>query len=102
MKVKKIILLLLLMVSISYFILYSSGTGYPYYMPMMYRAYPNNLGYLDLIFIWLGLSSFVLLFIEFIPKAMKKESKALQIINYRLSNGEINIDEYNKLKKEII
>lgn len=101
MKAKRIILIVIFMVSVSYFILYSSGTGYPYYMPMMYHSYPNDLGYVDLIFLWLGLSSFVLLVIDFIPKAVNRESRAINALNERLSNGELSIEEYKKIKKEI-
>ena len=89
------------MVSISYFILYNSGSQYPYYMPMMYHSYPSNLGYVDLIFLWLGLSSFVLLVIDFVPKAAKRESKAVEILNTRLSTGELSVEEYKKIKKEL-
>jgi len=101
MKVKRIVLLMLFMVSVSYFLLYSTGTGYPYYMPMMYRAYPSNLGYVDLIFLWVGLSSFVLLVIDFVPKAGTRNSKSLEILNDRLSSGELSVVEYKIIKKEI-
>ncbi len=101
MKIKRMILLLVFMVSISYFLLYRTGTSYPYYMPMMYRAYPSNLGYVDLIFLWLGLSSFVLLVIDIMPKTIRRETKAVTILNERFSNGEVNIEEYKKIKKEI-
>ena len=101
LKVKRIILLILFIVSVSYFLLYSTGTGYPYYMPMMYHAYPSNLGYVDLIFLWVGLSSFVLLVIDFVPKAGSRNSKVLDILNNRLISGELDIVEYNKIKKEI-
>lgn len=101
MKAKRIVLLVVFMVSVSYFLLSSSGTGYPYYMPMMYHAYSNSLGYVDLIFLWLGLSSFVLLVIDFIPKAVKKEPHALYVLNERLSRGDMSVEDYKKIKKEI-
>ena len=101
LKTKRIILIVLLMVSISYFLIYSSRTEYSYYMPMMYHAYPSNWNYVDLIFLWLGLSSFVLLVIDLAPKVRYRDSKAINQLNSRLSNGELSIEEYKIIKKEI-
>lgn len=101
MKTKRIILIVLLIVSCSYFLIYSSRTQFSHYMPMMQHAYPSNWNYLDLFFLWLGLSSFVLLVIDLVPKVMNRDLKAINLLNSRLSNGELSIEEYKIIKKEI-
>ncbi|QVK19068.1 hypothetical protein KHQ81_05020 [Mycoplasmatota bacterium] len=102
MKGKKIIFFCILLVSVSYligsFIICGFNT-----MPIMYHHYyrktfnywylPNN------IFIWLGLVSIIILLI--LSSYSKKERKALEILEKRLSTGEISIEEFKEISKEL-
>ena len=102
MKLKNIVLTVLLLGSLSYYFVFTPLTNGYYGMPMMYNHYPSDLGLLDLIVLWVGLSAFVLIGLEFFSKLAKTGNKALEILNMRLSRGEITIEEYKNFKNEII
>ena len=102
MKVKNIVLLSLFFGSLSYYFVYTPLTSGYYGMPMMYNHYQSDLGFVDLIVLWIGLSSFTLLVLEGFSKIAKTNNKAIDIINMRLSKGEITIEEYKEFKQEIV
>ena len=101
MKLKNIILLVLFIASLSYYFVFTSLTSNYYGMPMMYSHYPSDLGLLDLIVIWIGLSTFALLVLELFTNITKTNNLAIDILNMRLSKGEITIEEYKKYKNEL-
>lgn len=102
MKFKNIVLLILFIGSLSYYFIFTPLTSGYYGMPMMYNHYPSDLGLVDLIVLWVGLSSFTLLALELFTKVLKQNNRAIDIINMRLSKGEITIEEYKKSKQEIL
>ena len=102
MKLKNIVLLVLFIGSLSYYFIFTPLTSGYYGMPMMYSHYNSDLGMVDLIVLWIGLSTFVLLILELFTKISKTSNKAMDIINMRLSRGEITIEEYKEFKNEII
>ena len=102
MKVKNIILLTLFFGSLSYYFVFTPLTSGYYGMPMMYSRYQSDLGFVDLIVLWIGLSSFALLVLEGFSKLAKTNNRAMDIINTRLSRGEISIEEYKEFKQEIL
>lgn len=102
MKVKNIVLLVLLIGSLSYYFVFTPLSSSYYGMPMMYNHYPSDLGLLDLIVVWIGLSTFALLGFELFTKITKTNNRAIDILNVRLSKGEITIEEYKKYKDELM
>lgn len=102
MKLKNIGLIVLLLGSLSYYFVFTPLTSGYYGMPMMYSHYPSDLGLLDLIVIWIGLSTFALLAFELFTKVTISNNRAIDIINMRLSKGEITIEEYKKYKNELM
>lgn len=98
MKVKHIVLIIIILGAVGYLIGSRAYSGY-YYMPMMYNYnYPEVTGdynYFRSIALFVAIVAAIILFL--ISFKFPRSNTALEILENRLSKGEINIEEFKRL-----
>ncbi|MFK5883933.1 MAG: hypothetical protein QM489_06270 [Candidatus Izemoplasma sp.] len=100
MKKKNILMVLIILGILVYFSFNRVYSDDYYHMSMMGYYGNDSFGYIDLGLIWIGISVFVVLLLTNLPKP--KVNKAQSILDYRLSKGELSIEEYNEIKSKML
>lgn len=106
MKNKNTIFYVLLLMSIGYLLYSYTFVDYRYGMMMdhHYDYYGSRLvanNFVDSIFVFIAYSLITLSLIVILPKKWKSSKNTFIILDTRLSKGEISIDEYRLIKKEL-
>ena len=105
MKAKKVLFYFLIFVSVGYlsydFLFLGFGYGMMYHHFDYYDDYSSFDLYLRMA---LSVTAYILIFISvynLLKRSVKSKHNYLKILNQRLSNGEISIDEYKRIKETI-
>ncbi len=98
MKLKNIVLLVLVIIVLGYFYIFTPLTTDYFGLPFMNNS--RDITVSDLIFLWIGIASFTMLLFDIISNLIYHNDDSIRDLNNRLSNGEITTQEYKELKKD--
>jgi uncharacterized membrane protein len=104
MNKKTIILLFAILISLSYFIFSYLNNGFGNDVMMFHHGYStqsNFMYYTNGIFLWLGFSSLLILLFINKERSNGNQKYLTNILDTRLSRGEITIEEYKEIKDTI-
>lgn len=103
MKNKNVLLYSLIIIAIAYLIYHSLTTNYGFGMMMYHHyGYYDNYSitqyYLKSIGVFISYGVILFSVIVLLQRKSRRPNSYLRILNQRLSNGDINIDDYNTIK----